>query len=108
MAAGIDDGAGCVGPSDETIGDGNYSPLSRPLFIYVRKEAGDEAYVNEFVRYFLSEEGRELAAEAGYIAYPDRVYDLALARFDNGRTGTLFGGATPKRGSVEEVLAANQ
>ncbi|MDP6226302.1 MAG: PstS family phosphate ABC transporter substrate-binding protein [Dehalococcoidia bacterium] len=107
-AIAVDGGEGCVGPSGETIGDGTYSPLSRPLFIYVRKEAGDEAYINEFVRYFLSKEGRELVAEVGYIAYPDRVYELALARFDNGRTGTLFGGASPKRGSVEEVLAANQ
>jgi phosphate transport system substrate-binding protein len=107
-AIGIDGGEGCVEPSGETIGDGTYRPLSRPLFIYVRKEAGDEAYINEFVRYFLSEEGRELVAEVGYIAYPDRVYDLALARFDSGRTGTLFGGASPKRGPVEEVLAANQ
>ncbi len=104
----IDGGAGCVGPSDETIGDGTYRPLSRPLFIYVRQEAGDQPYVNEFVRYFLSEEGRELAAEVGYIAYPARVYELALARFDNGRTGTIFGGSTPERGPVEEVLAANQ
>jgi phosphate transport system substrate-binding protein len=107
-AIGIDGGAGCVGPSDETIGDGSYRPLSRPLFIYVRKDAGDQPYVKEFVRYYLSEDGRELAAEVGYIPYPAQVYDLALARFENGRTGTLFGGGAPQRGSVEEVLAANQ
>ncbi|MDP6549285.1 MAG: PstS family phosphate ABC transporter substrate-binding protein [Dehalococcoidia bacterium] len=107
-AVGIDGGAGCVGPSDESIGDGTYSPLSRPLFLYVRKEAGDQPYIKEFVRFFMSEEGRELATEVGYIAYPDRVYELALARFENGRTGTLFGGEIPQRGPVEEVLAANQ
>ena len=104
----VDGGAGCVGPSDETIGDGTYHPLSRPLFIYVRQEAGDQAYIKEFVRYYLSEEGWKLVAEVGYIPYPPQVYELALARFENSRTGTLFGGGAPQRGSVEEVLAANQ
>jgi phosphate transport system substrate-binding protein len=97
-----------VAPTAETINDGTYSPLARPLFIYVRKQAADRAYVKEFVRYYLSEEGRGLAEEVGYIAYPARVYDLALARFESGRAGTVFGGGKPQRGSVAEVLAANQ
>ena len=107
-AIGIDGGSGCVAPTAETINDGTYSPLARPLFIYVRKQAADRAYVKEFVRYYLSEEGRGLAEEVGYIAYPAQVYDLALARFENGRAGTVFGGGKLRRGSVAEVLAANQ
>jgi phosphate transport system substrate-binding protein len=30
----VDDGDGCVAPSKETIQDGSYKPLSRPLFMY--------------------------------------------------------------------------
>jgi phosphate transport system substrate-binding protein len=107
-AIGIDGGGGCVTPTYETISGGAYSPLSRPLFIYIRKTAAQQPHVKEFVRFYLSEEGRQLAKEVGYIPYPPRVYELGLARFEKGLTGTLFGGATPQRGSVEAVLAANQ
>ena len=107
-AIGIDGGGGCVTPTDETIAGGAYSPLSRPLFIYIRKMAARQPYVKEFVRFYLSEEGRQLAKEVGYIPYPPRVYELGLARFEKGLTGTLFGGATPQKGSVEAVLGSNQ
>jgi phosphate transport system substrate-binding protein len=104
----VDGGGGCVEPTANTINDGSYSPLSRPLFIYVAKAAAGQAYIKEFVRFFLSQDGRELADEVGYISFPTQVYDLALARFENAKSGSLFGGDTPQRGSVEEVLAANQ
>ena len=35
----VDSGDGCVAPSAETARDGTYTPLSRPLFIYVDKKA---------------------------------------------------------------------
>lgn len=107
-AVGIDGGSGCVTPTYETINDGVYTPLSRPLFIYIRKVAAQQPHVREFVRFYLNEEGRQLAKEVGYIPYPPRVYELGLARFEKGLTGTLFGGAAPQQGSVEAVLAANQ
>ena len=100
----IDGGNGCITPTDETINNGTYAPLSRPLFIYVRKDAAEMQHIREFVRYYLSEEGRQLAAEVGYIPYPDEVYDLALARLENGTHGTLFGGENPMKGPVAEVL----
>lgn len=107
-AIGINGGGGCVTPTYETISDGAYSPLSRPLFIYIRKVAAQQPFIKEFLRFYLSEEGRQLVKEVGYIPYPPRVYELGLARFEKGLTGTLFGGASPQQGSVEEVLAANE
>ena len=107
-ALGIDAGNGCVTPTRETINQGTYHPLARPLFIYVTKAAADQIHIKEFVRYYLSPKGRGLAEEVGYVAYPARVSDLALNRFDKGLTGTIFGGSSPQPGSVEEVLAANQ
>jgi phosphate transport system substrate-binding protein len=106
-AIAIDGGNGCVEPTDETINNGTY-PLSRPIFIYVRQDAAAQPHVQEFVRYYLSEEGRELVRLVGYIPFPDRVYELALARFNQGITGTLFGGENPQEGPVAEVLAGNQ
>ena len=107
-AIGIDGGAGCVTPTHEAISGGTYSPLSRPLFIYIRKLAAEQPNIIEFVRFYLSEEGRQLVAEVGYIPYPPRVYELGLARFEKGLTGSLFGGAASQQGSVEAVLSANQ
>ena len=107
-AVSVDGGGGCVAPTDQNINNGTYAPLSRPLFIYVARRAAEEAYIKEFVRFYLSEEGRELVNEVGYISYPAQVTKLALTRFENGRTGTLFGGDKPHQGSVAEVLAAGQ
>ena len=35
----IDSGNGCVLPSEETVRNGTYNPLSRPVFIYVNRKA---------------------------------------------------------------------
>ena len=107
-AVAIDGGSGCVAPTDAAINDGSYSPLSRPLFIYVRKDAAQTPHIAEFIRYFLGGEGQQLAAEVGYIPFPQAVYDLALAKFENGTTGAAFGGDNPLEGSVEQVLTASQ
>jgi phosphate transport system substrate-binding protein len=104
----IDGGDGCVAPTPATINDGTYTPLSRPLFIYVRTDAADNPHVVEFIRYHLGAEGRQLAAEVGYVPFPAQVYGLALDRFEKRLTGTIFGGSSPQKGPVEAVLAANQ
>lgn len=104
----IDGGNGCVAPTIETINDGSYRPLSRPLFIYVRAQAAEAPSVREFVRFHLSRQGRSLVEEVGFVPFPARVYELALARIEKGLTGTLFGGSDPQQGTVEQILAANQ
>ena len=103
----VDGGSGCVAPTDAAINNGTYSPLSRPLLIYVRKDAANEPHIAEFIRYYLSEEGQALAAEVGYIPFPQTIYDLALDKFENGTTGTVFGGENPLEGSVAEVMAGS-
>jgi phosphate transport system substrate-binding protein len=107
-AVAIDGGNGCVEPTEETINNGTYAPLSRPIFIYVRQDAAEQPHAQEFVRFYLGEEGRELVRLVGYIPFPERVYELALARFEQGQTGTLFGGENPQEGTVADVLASNQ
>lgn len=106
-AVAIDGGAGCVIPTEATINDGTYAPLSRPLFIYLRKDAADNLHVVEFIRYHLGAEGRELVTEVGYIPFPAQVYDLALDRFEKRLVGTIFGGSSPQKGPVAKVLAEN-
>lgn len=52
-AAQIDGGKGCVSPSTETVQDGSYAPLSRPLFIYVKQASIKKPHVKGFVEYYL-------------------------------------------------------
>ena len=104
----IDNGNGCVFPTDETINDGSYSPLSRPLFIYVSKEAWAEQVVKDFVSYYVSYERSGLLRDLGFVPFPEVVHDLVLDRFQRGLTGSIFGGEFPQTGTVEEVLAANR
>ena len=50
----VDGGDGCVAPSSETVQDGTYTPLGRPLFIYVNNDSyADEAAVKAFVDFFV-------------------------------------------------------
>jgi phosphate transport system substrate-binding protein len=49
----VDGGAGCVAPSPETAQSGEYTPLSRPLFIYVKKESFARPEVQAFVNFYL-------------------------------------------------------
>ena len=69
----VDSGEGCVLPSVETIADGAYSPLSRPLFIYVSKTSLERPEVREFVRFYM-EHGAELTAEVGYVPLSAQEY----------------------------------
>ena len=104
----IDGGDGCITPTEETINNGTYAPLSRPLFIYVAADALNQPQVKTFVEYYLDVGNRNLVSETGYIPLPDTVYDLALAKFQNGKTGAAFGGDARLSGTVEEVITASQ
>ena len=104
----IDGGNGCILPTDETINDNSYAPLSRPLFIYVTKEASLLPDVQDFVRFYVNYDRGELLKELGFVPYSPRVYALGLERFDNLITGTIFGGENRQIGPVEQVLAAGR
>ena len=100
-AVAIDDGDptngdGCVAPSPETVADGTYQPLSRPLFIYVRADRAGDPTVDAFVNFYLDNVDA-LAREVGYVELSGAAYRLARARYANPVTGSLFsaqGGAT--------------
>ena len=67
-----------IEPTDETVQNNTYEPLSRPLFFYVKNESiqeNDTAY--EFAKYSLEMAG-EMASEVGYVPLEDSVYEEAL------------------------------
>src|SRR5690606_940822 len=49
----VDGGGGPISPSEQTINDGSYAPLSRPIFIYVSNKALERPEVDTFVRFYL-------------------------------------------------------
>jgi phosphate transport system substrate-binding protein len=86
-AVAIEAGDGnCVTPSPESVGDGTYRPLSRPLFIYVRADALHRPEVREFTRFYLNE-APALAVEVGYVASPVEIYTEGLQRFESAIAG---------------------
>lgn len=82
-------GAGPIFPTAETVENGTYQPLARPIFIYVSAKAADRPEVKEFIEFYM-ENASELSAEVGYISLPAQVYRLAAGRFASRKTGTLF------------------
>lgn len=78
----VDGGAGCVAPSIETAQDGRYTPLSRPLLIYVSIESlREKPEVEQFVRYALENEQR-IAQEALFVPMSQAQIDEQLAKLD--------------------------
>ncbi|XMB26104.1 PstS family phosphate ABC transporter substrate-binding protein [Paenibacillus sp. BR2-3] len=75
----IDGGKGPISPSAETINDGTYAPLSRPLFIYVNKAFLDKPEVKAFVDFYMSH-AADLSEEVGYIRLPQEMYDAGIAK----------------------------
>jgi phosphate transport system substrate-binding protein len=73
----IDNGSGPVTPDFDTIQDGSYSPLSRPIFIYINKAALDKPEVVEFITFY-NTVGEEIIPEVGYVALPSADYQANL------------------------------
>jgi phosphate transport system substrate-binding protein len=109
---GVDDGdptngEGCVQPTAETVGSGTYQPLARPEFIYVNAERADDPAVSAFVEFYL-QNAPELVREVGYVPLSAEAYNLALERFRNRTTGTMFDeNATPGVTMEERLRGAN-
>jgi phosphate transport system substrate-binding protein len=96
-------GAKPVSPSLDTVINGSYQPLARPIFIYVSDKALKKAEVKEFVDYYLAHSAK-LSKEVGYVPLPAKAYELASANFKKGKLGTGFGGIAEVGVSVEDLL----
>ncbi|MEL7037048.1 MAG: PstS family phosphate ABC transporter substrate-binding protein [Cyanobacteria bacterium J06592_8] len=68
-----------VKPSLETVNNGSYKPLSRPIFIYVSTNALKRPEVKAFVQYYLQNSAK-LSQEVGYVALPSQMQQQALGR----------------------------
>ena len=73
-------------PTDESIEGGQYTPLSRPLFIYVNKASLSKPNVKAFVDYYLNE-GQKLVSEVGYVKLSAAQLEEAKKALTDATTG---------------------
>ena len=101
-------GKGPIAPSMETIVNGTYQPLSRPLLIYINKTSAARPEVTQYVNYYI-DNAPTLVPETGYVALSPEAYKLVKARFAAGTTGSLFLTLKTTVGvKLEELLQSTQ
>jgi phosphate transport system substrate-binding protein len=82
---GVDDmkdenGKGPITPSEETVKNKSYSPLGRPLFIYVTNKAAARTEVQSFVNFYL-DNAKTLAKDVGYVPMTDEEVAAEKTKF---------------------------
>ena len=98
-------GAPAVLPSPETVKNGTYQPLSRPLFIYVNATAAAfKPEVKAFVSFYL-DNAPTLVKEVKYVPLPTEDYTAVKAHYKAMKPGTGFNG-TPEVGiKITDLLS---
>jgi phosphate transport system substrate-binding protein len=87
-ALGIDAGEGCVQPSVETVQDGSYTPLSRPLFIYVNEDKlADKEAIDPFLTFLLDNEP-SFARGAKFVPMRPEQIERERTVLESGGVGT--------------------
>ena len=100
----VDKGDGkCVEPNAANVENGSY-PLSRPLFIYVKKTDAAKPEVKAFVDFYMSNMAK-LAADVGYVKFPDKLYPMIQQRWTSSKIGTMYAPAPAAGTTLEQLLS---
>ncbi|MEK5103527.1 PstS family phosphate ABC transporter substrate-binding protein [Cytobacillus sp. FSL M8-0252] len=78
----IDGGNGPVEPTHDTVESGEYAPLSRPLYIYVKNDSLKNEETYEFVKFTLENAGA-LSEDVGYVKLKDEEYETGLSTIED-------------------------
>ena len=97
------DGKPGVLPSMETVINGSYQQLSRPIFIYVNAASAKKPEVKEFVEYY-NRQADKLVREVKYVPLPGKAYAYNLDTLGKMRLGTKFGGENKVGLTIEELM----
>lgn len=90
-------------PNRQTVENGTYTPLSRPLFIYVSEVAYKRPEVKEFVDFYI-DNSKRLVEEAKYVPLPVEAYKMAKDIVENGKLGTAFAGHSHVGMKIQDLL----
>lgn len=97
-------GKPAVGPSAETVENGTYQPLSRPIFIYINAKSAKKSEVREFLEFF-NKQADMLVREVKYIPLPPKAYAHNLDQLKAMKVGTRFGGESKVGLTIDELMA---
>ena len=92
-----------VSPSLETVVNGSYQPLSRPIFIYVNAKSAQKPEVKEFIEYY-NRHADKLVKEVKYVPLPGKAYTYNLETLSKMRLGTKFGGENKVGLTIEQLM----
>ena len=96
-------GEGAITPSRETVKNGTYQPLSRPLFLYINKGNLGNKSLGDFINFYL-DNAPILVPDVGYIPLTDATYSLVKKRFKAQKTGSAFAGKSIVGIKMEDLL----
>ena len=102
-AVAVDSGNGGVIPSVETVENGSYQPLSRPVFVYINARSTSKPEIQDFVKFFM-ENAAALVTEVKYFPLSPAVYTQNLENMKNNKLGTVFSGESEVGVNIEEVM----
>lgn len=97
-------GKPAVTPSEASVLDGSYQPLSRPIFIYVNAKSLAKPEVKEFAEYYMKTAAK-IAKEVKYVPLPEKAYTVGLEHIAKGKKGTVFGGHNEVGVRIDDLLA---
>lgn len=100
----IFNGKEAVLPSPQAVENGTYSPLSRPIFIYVNAKSIDKPEVKEFVEFYMKN-APKLVKEVKYVPLPAKAYTLNLEHVAKKKIGTVYGGEEAIGVKIEDLMA---
>lgn len=90
-------------PSKESVENGTYYPLSRPIFIYVSAKSMERAEIKNFTEFYLKQ-APTLVPQAKYVSLPSTAYTTALEHVNAKKVGSAFGGHAPVGLRIEDLL----
>ena len=96
-------GGKSIEPSTDTVVNGTYQPLSRPIFIYVKADSVKRPEVREFVEFY-NRNAAKLVKEVKYVALPPAAYVYNQDVLTKMETGTKFGGENLVGITIEQLM----
>ncbi len=96
-------GSPAVSPSEASVLNGSYRPLSRPIFIYVNAKSIAKPEVKSFVDFFMAQ-GAKMSKEVKYVPLPPEAYKIGLEHIAKGKKGTVFNGKNEVGITIADLL----
>jgi len=82
---------------------GSYSPLARPIFIYVNGKSLGKPEVKEFIHFYMKH-GSKLTQEVKYVQLPAKIYEVNSEHVNKMKLGTVFGGVPEVGVKIDELV----